>query len=128
VELNPSVGKNLIQKLLAVTFKYILFYFILFDTVSLCYPTFLEFTVDQASLEFRDLSRAWWRTPLIPALGRQKQARISEFEASLVYRVNSRTARTIQRNPVSKNKKKKKSFLLVVGVAVMFYSFVVCLF
>jgi hypothetical protein len=33
---------------------------------------------------------------------------ISEFEASLVYRVSSRTARTTQRNPVSKNKKKKK--------------------
>jgi hypothetical protein len=29
---------------------------------------------------------------------------ISEFEASLVYRVSSRTARSIQRNPVSKNK------------------------
>jgi hypothetical protein len=28
---------------------------------------------------------------------------ISEFEASLVYKVSSRTARTIQRNPVSKN-------------------------
>jgi hypothetical protein len=30
---------------------------------------------------------------------------ISEFEASLVYRVRSRTARATQRNPVSKNKK-----------------------
>jgi hypothetical protein len=28
--------------------------------------------------------------------------RISEFEASLVYRVSSRTARAIQRNPISK--------------------------
>jgi hypothetical protein len=34
--------------------------------------------------------------------------RISEFEASLVYRVSSRTARAIQRNPVSKNKNKKQ--------------------
>jgi hypothetical protein len=33
---------------------------------------------------------------------------ISEFKASLVYRVSSRTARAIQRNPVSKNQKKKK--------------------
>jgi hypothetical protein len=33
--------------------------------------------------------------------------RISEFEASLFYRVSSRTARAIQRNPVSKNKKQK---------------------
>jgi hypothetical protein len=30
--------------------------------------------------------------------------RISEFKASLVYRVSSRTARAIQRNPVSKKK------------------------
>jgi hypothetical protein len=30
------------------------------------------------------------------------------FEVSLVYKVSSRTARTIQRNPVSKTKKKKK--------------------
>jgi hypothetical protein len=34
--------------------------------------------------------------------------KISEFEASLVYRVTSRTARAIQRNPVSKKKKRKK--------------------
>jgi hypothetical protein len=33
---------------------------------------------------------------------------ISEFEASLVYRVSSRTARATQRNPVSKNKKRKE--------------------
>jgi hypothetical protein len=39
---------------------------------------------------------------------------ISEFEASLVYKVSSRTARAIQRNPVSKkqNKKKKKKELI----------------
>jgi hypothetical protein len=34
--------------------------------------------------------------------------RISEFEASLVYRVSSRTARATQRNPVWKNQKKKE--------------------
>jgi hypothetical protein len=32
---------------------------------------------------------------------------ISEFEASLVYKVSSRTARAIQRNPVSKRNKKQ---------------------
>ena len=42
---------------------------------------------------------------MIPALGRQRQA---DFEASLVYRVSSRTARATQRNPDSKNQKKKK--------------------
>jgi hypothetical protein len=34
--------------------------------------------------------------------------RISEFKASLVYKVSSRTARAIQRNPVSKNKQTNK--------------------
>jgi hypothetical protein len=45
--------------------------------------------------------------PLIPALGGRGR-QISEFEASLVYKVSSRTARATQRNPVSKNQKKKK--------------------
>jgi hypothetical protein len=35
---------------------------------------------------------------------------ISEFEASLVYRVSSRTARATQRNPVSKKQEKKIFF------------------
>jgi hypothetical protein len=38
--------------------------------------------------------------------GRGRQ--ISEFEACLVYKVSSRTARAIQRNPVSKKQKRKK--------------------
>ena len=39
----------------------------------------------------------------------QTQADLYEFEASLVYRVSSRTARATQRNPVSKNKNKTKN-------------------
>jgi hypothetical protein len=39
--------------------------------------------------------------------GRGRQ--ISEFEASLVYKMSSRTARTIQRNPVLKNHKTKQN-------------------
>jgi hypothetical protein len=35
--------------------------------------------------------------------------RISEFEASLVYKVSSRTARAIQRNPVSTKQKKNQT-------------------
>jgi hypothetical protein len=37
--------------------------------------------------------------------GRGRQ--ISEFEANLVYKVSSKTARAIQRNSVSKNKTKQ---------------------
>ena len=45
-------------------------------------------------------SQEWWRTPLIPALRRQKQADLCEFQASLVYRESFRKAWTIQRNSV----------------------------
>jgi hypothetical protein len=36
-----------------------------------------------------------------------REAEAGEFEATLVYRVSSRTARAIQRNPVSTNKERK---------------------
>jgi hypothetical protein len=39
--------------------------------------------------------------------GRGRQ--ISEFKASLVYKVSFRTARATQRNPVLKNKQKTKN-------------------
>jgi hypothetical protein len=38
-----------------------------------------------------------------------RDRRISEFKASLVYKVSSRIARATQRNPVSKNKRKTKT-------------------
>jgi len=38
----------------------------------------------------------------------QRQVDLCEFEANLVYRVSSRTARDPQRNLVSQNQKKKK--------------------
>jgi hypothetical protein len=43
--------------------------------------------------------------------GRDMQ--ISEFEASLVYKVSSRTARAIQRNSALKNKNKNKKVFTV---------------
>jgi hypothetical protein len=39
--------------------------------------------------------------------------RISKLEASLLYKVSSRTARAIQRNPVSKNKKQNKNKIII---------------
>jgi hypothetical protein len=46
--------------------------------------------------------------PLISALGRQRQADLCEFKASLVYKVGSRTTIATQRNPVSTNKQTNK--------------------
>ena len=54
-------------------------------------------------------ARWQWHTPLIPALGRQRQAGLFEFEASMVYKKSSRTVRVTQRNPVSKFKQTNKS-------------------
>lgn len=51
---------------------------------------------------------------LIPALGRQRQVSLSEFEAKLVYRVSSRTFRAMQRNPTLKN---KQTLLIVNNVS-----------
>jgi hypothetical protein len=45
--------------------------------------------------------------PLIPALGGRGRL-ISEFKASLVYRVRSRRTRATQRYPVSTNNNKRK--------------------
>jgi hypothetical protein len=42
---------------------------------------------------------------LTPALRMQRQVNLCELEASLVYRVSSRTARATQRNPVSNKTK-----------------------
>jgi hypothetical protein len=56
-----------------------------------------------------ETSQAWWHITLFPALGRQRQADVCEFKASLVYRVISRTARATQRNPVSQQQTNNKS-------------------
>ena len=39
------------------------------------------------------LNQAWGRTPLIPALRRQRQEDLCEFKVSLIYIVSFRTAR-----------------------------------
>jgi hypothetical protein len=67
----------------------------------------LHITIGSNHFKKKSISQAWWHTPLIPALGGRGRW-ISEFKASLFYKVSSRTARATQRNPVSKKQKQKK--------------------
>lgn len=39
------------------------------------------------------MDQVWCCSPLIPALGRQRQVGLCEFESSLVYTMSSRTAK-----------------------------------
>ena len=56
--------------------------------------------------------------PLIPALWRQRQVDLCEFEASLVYRASSRTnSKATEKPRVEKIKRKKKK----VGVMHVFW-------
>jgi hypothetical protein len=48
--------------------------------------------------------------PLIPALRRQRQADLSGFEATIIYRSSFRAARSRQRNPIL-NKQTENSIL-----------------
>jgi hypothetical protein len=63
---------------------------------------YLFIIINTSFLKKTTKSGQLWRMPLIPSTGRGRGRQISEFEASLVYRMSSRTARAIQRNPVSK--------------------------
>jgi hypothetical protein len=59
--------------------------------------------------------------------GRGRQ--ISDFEASLVYRVSSRTARATQRNPVSKKKIRFRGFLFFLNIYLFYvYEYTVAVF
>lgn len=50
----------------------------------------------------------WWHMALLPALWRQRQTDLSEFEASLVYEVSSKIVRAVTQRNLSKIKKLKK--------------------
>lgn len=53
----------------------------------------------------------WWCTPLNPSTQQEEAGRPLEFEASLVYRASSRTARETWRNSKSKTNKRRKLLL-----------------
>ena len=51
----------------------------------------------------------WWCTPLIPALRRQRQGNLCEFEVSLVNRVSSRTETKATQKPCLKKQTNKQN-------------------
>ena len=52
----------------------------------------------------------WWHTPLIAALGKQRQVDFCEFKASLLYKVSSRTSQgCFTEKPCLKNKQTNKN-------------------
>lgn len=68
----------------------------------------LLWSVISDGVKNKHLTGQWWWTHLIPALRRQRQVDLYEFEANLVYRASSRTAKTTQWDPVSKNQKEEE--------------------
>ena len=56
----------------------------------------------------------WWHTPLIPALGRQRQVDLCEFETSLVYRGSSKIGSKATEKPclekTKQTNKQKKNY------------------
>jgi hypothetical protein len=59
----------------------------------------------------------------MPALGRQRQADLCKFKASLVYKASSRTARATQRNLASK----KNNFMCMYFVCMYMCAPCACL-
>ena len=47
-------------------------------------------------------SWAWWRMPLVPTLGKQKQVDLCELEASLVYKSKFQDRQSYTENPCLK--------------------------
>ena len=59
-----------------------------------------------SSLKKTIVSRTWQYMPLIPALGRQKQADFCQFKASLIYIVSSVTGKARRQEALSQQTNK----------------------
>lgn len=59
------------------------------------------------------MNSAWWCMSLIPAMGRQRQVDLSEFEDSLVYKVSSHDSQGCYTVKGGKKKEKGGASLLL---------------
>ena len=50
------------------------------------YTSYMYDVVKKQTLKNKLKAGQWWRTPLTPALGRQRQVDLCEFKDSLVYK------------------------------------------
>ena len=66
----------------------------------------MRLLTSEISLLKKERAKWWCCTPLIPALGRQRQADLCEFKANLVYRVSFRKS-GLCREILSQNKIKR---------------------
>lgn len=76
-------------------------------------PTVVDLAFELKEVDSR-ISAIQPGTPLIPALGRQRQTSLSEFKASLGYRKSFRTAKDTQRK--QKANKQRTSALWVAAL------------
>lgn len=51
-------------------------------------------------VKIKEQGQAWWCTPFIPALEKQRQVNLCEFKAIPVYIASSKITRATRRNPV----------------------------
>ena len=74
------------------------------------YLIIIGFLVQNILVVFRKrkVARQWRPAPLIPALGRQRQGDLWEFEASLDYKASSRTAELHRETLFRKTRGKKE--------------------
>ena len=71
----------------------------------------LKLKVIKSTGELKNFKKAgrWWHMPLIPALGRQRQADPCEFQVNLIYRASSRTgSKAAEKTCLETNKQANK--------------------
>jgi hypothetical protein len=113
-----GISMSSVRALLGIM-KYPLMIKIVISQKHMCLMSYCVHSVGgQSSMQVKGI-QAIYTLKTSKGLGFQNRGRrISEFEASLVYKVSSRTARAIQRNPVSKHLPPKYQYFTLVIIII----------